>query len=187
MSNPDQTPRQGPAEQGSEAALRQFVDARNAYFSQLNEGWQAARKDATDACSAHAKKSEALAQEWQQGVTEAARRYGEGVRAASKESADEARRAAVEEHGRYQSDVSLAQIDAAQKWLAQRQELRNTLCQQQQAHANRSRDAYRDYLNAVKAAWQSLDTKQLSPGQLQYIIRLTDEVAWQAWHSGAAS
>jgi Skp family chaperone for outer membrane proteins len=190
MPNPDQTPQQGSTERGDDAsvaALRPFVDARNAYFGQLHDGWQAAQREVKDTFGAHAKAHGALVNELQQGVTDAARRCGEGLRASSQEGSEARSRAAVDAHTRYQSDVSLAHMDAAQKWLAQRQELENAVRKQQRAYADRSRDAYRNYLNAIKSAWQSLDTRQLSPGQLQYIIRLTDEVAWQGRHTGAAS
>lgn len=184
MAKQDDTPQEGSAEQATDASvavLRPFLDARNAYFNQLNEGWQAAQRGLKDVCGAHTKTHESLANELKQGITDAAGRYEEGLRAASRALPEDLRHSTVSAFSRYQSEVSLAQIAAAQKWIAHKQELDNTILRLQQSHAERCRDAYQNYLDALKQAWQSVDIKQLPAGQLGSIVRFTDEIARHAW------
>jgi hypothetical protein len=189
MPTPNDTSRDSSAERGSDSAdtaLRPFVDARNNYFRELNDGRRAVQQDLKDTYSAHTKGQQSLLTELQQGVTEAARRYGDGLRASSREHAENPHRAAFEACNRYRGEVGLAQLAAAQKSITQNQELANALGRVRQSYVERARDAYRNYLDAVKSAWQSVDNKQLSAAQLGYVDRLNDEVAWHAWNAAGS-
>ena len=100
------------------------------------------------------------------------------------EQADERQRVAANALSRYQMEMDLAKLAACQKWLAHSHELGSTMTRVQQSYAERSREDYRNYVEAMKRAWQSLDVAQLRPELLSYIAQLSDEIALCAWYAG---
>jgi hypothetical protein len=166
----------------SVAVVRPFLDARNAYYNQMNESWQSAQRDLKDLYCTHAKAYEAMQQDMQKDIADAAGRYKEALRAASQSSPEDQRREVAGTLSRYHADANLAQVAAAQKWIARKQELENAISQLQKSYLERSRAAYHTYLEALKPAWQSADAKQLAGGLIGHINRLTEEVARHAWH-----
>jgi hypothetical protein len=189
MANQDENVRQASAHQSGEAsvaALRAFVEARNAYFTQLIEGWQAGQRELKDTGSADAKACEALMKEYQQSISDAGLRYGEALRGLSQDSQD-ARGAAMECSTRYQTELSLAQIASGQKWIEQRRHTSTSMRRLQQAHSERAKDTYRNFLTALKSAWQSVDPGQLTATQVQYINQLVGDVNWHASRNAGCS
>jgi hypothetical protein len=185
MPSPDKTPDAPAAPQASSANVMQpFLEARIAYYSRLNENWQAAQRNVKDSYCAHAKTQKSLLDEMKQGASEAAGRYQEGLRAGPQEQADERHRAAASALSRYQMEMDLAKLAASQKWLAHSHDLSSTVTRAQESYAERSREEYRNYVEAVKRAWQSLDVAQLRPELLSYIAQLNDEIALFAWYTG---
>ncbi|QHO77854.1 hypothetical protein ACH79_39870 [Bradyrhizobium sp. CCBAU 051011] len=164
--------------------VRPFLEARNAYFSQLNDQWQGAQRSFKESCCVHARTRESLVNELRQDLNHAANRYHENLRALSQAEADERRRAAASDFSRYLVDVDLAQLTAWQKWNERSQEVGNTIAQLRQSYAQRSKEEYRKYLGEVKRAWESVDITQVPAALLRYIVQLNEEVARHAWYSG---
>lgn len=185
MPNPDETP-DAPATPSASSVnvMQPFLEARIAYFSRLNENWQVAQRNVKDSYCARAKTHQSLLDELKQGVSDAASRYQEGLRASPQEQADERQRVAASALSRYQMDMDLAKLSASQKWIAHGQDLGSTMSRVQQNYAERSKEEYRNYVEAVKRAWQSLDVAQLQPELLSYIAQLNDEIALYAWYTG---
>jgi len=175
-----------PATDARAEAIRPFLDAHNAYFSQLNEGWQAAQQGLKDAYCAHAKAREALGAEWNRTVADTARQYEEGMRTAAQAAPAERQIAAVGACSRLRSDVNLAQTATAQKCVVLQGEIHDTLRTLQQSYGDRCRSAYQNYLAGIKQAWQSVDVEQLDAATLAHIGRLTDHAMRYAWCTRAA-
>jgi hypothetical protein len=185
MPKPDEARVEASKEQtidASVAVVRPFLDAHNAYYNQMNESWHSAQRDLKDLYCAHAKACKAMQQDVQKDITDAAGRYKDALQAASQSSPEDQRREAAGTLSRYHADANLAQVAAAQKWIAHKQELENAISQLQKSYLERSRATYHAYLEALKPAWQSADPKQLAGGLIGHINRLTDEVARHAWH-----
>ena len=73
MPNPDKTPDAPAAPSASSVNMMQpFLEARIAYFSRLNESWQAAQRNMKDSYCAHVNTSKSLLDEWKQGASDAA-------------------------------------------------------------------------------------------------------------------
>jgi hypothetical protein len=185
MPKPDEARVEASKEQTTDtsvAVVRAFLDARNAYYNQMNESWHSAQRDFKDLYCAHAKACEAMQQEVQKDINDTAGRYKEALRAASQSSPEDQRREVARTLSRYHTDANLAQVAAAQKWITHKQELENAISQLQKSYLEQSRAAYHAYLETLKSAWQSADAKQLAGGLIGHINRLTDEVARHAWH-----
>ncbi len=169
---PDTASKTSPADQpaGDSAAVAQpFFDAHTAYCHEVNKIWQADREAAENTWCAHVRAYEALMNELKRGVSNAERRYHEGMQAASQSAAEEQRNAAASAFSRYHTEVNAAQTAAAQKWQAHTGKLKTTIDELQQSHAQRGGAAYQGYLDALKSAWRSVDVEKLPTGVLEYI------------------
>lgn len=170
----------------SAAAVRPFLDAHTAYLDEVRDAWQAAQQGLKDAYCAHAKAQDSLRTDWTRTVAETARQFEEGVRTALGAPPAERQSGAAGASSRYHTEVSLAQTAAAAKWTALQKELQDTLHTLGDGYADRYRSACRNFLNALKTAWQSVDVEHLDPVTLAHIHRLTGEAVRCAWHTRVA-
>jgi hypothetical protein len=189
-ARPDQAADQPPAARtlladASVSAVRPFLDAHQAYLDEVRHAWQAAQQGLKDAYCAHAKAEESLRGEWKETVTETSRQLEEGLRTALR-GAGEQQGAAVAASSRYHTDLSLAHTAASRKWTDLQKEFQDTVRAVHEGYADRHRAASQNFLNALTAAWQSVDPQRLDPLTLAHINRLGGEAMRCAWHARTA-
>lgn len=167
-------------------AARPFVEAYNAYFRRLNDGWEAAHQGLKGTSRKHDNAQASLCDEVEKSYTDAQRRLTEEVQNISTGPPEDRRRAAAEAQQRYQSALSEAQAGAVRKWNALKDDLHEAIATSQKSYAEHCKSAYKGYLADLKKAWQSIDVETLDdPATVARINALTAHATQYAWYTGA--